>query len=303
MHWYSASTTPIGAPGVISPAVTAIRALLAGGVPRSPTPQAVAPWTETALAQAALLLLLDCDFGRAFAALDRCGPATFQPAQLLPLFPHLCDAAWLQQAPKRSYWGLHGHRGLQSLEQIVSDHVELRDATAPRPQQHDLQQRQRQGDMAPTAPPTEAELCSSGMAAVAAYLQRARLRLGDGVVMAAAVDLLLLRLLAELGDAAALEALVARPQRADFEAAAEALRVAGRWHALALLQSCAGRHTDALETWRVRCSPGRSMLASGSCLCVCCSAPCSSPTPGENHATHFGCACRVLTVTTHPYLS
>lgn len=49
--------------------------------------QATVDWTQTALAQAGLLMLQDCMFEEAFAVLARCGSATFQPSSLLQLFP------------------------------------------------------------------------------------------------------------------------------------------------------------------------------------------------------------------------
>lgn len=90
---------------------------------------------------------------------------------------------------------------------------------------------------------------AKGKAAAAAYLGRARAR--EGVVMGAAVDTLLLRLLADVGDAAALEALVTRRHLAEPGDAAAALRGAGRWHALALMMSCGGRGEEALRVWKV----------------------------------------------------
>jgi hypothetical protein len=204
-------------------------------------------WTDTALAQAGLLLLLDCDFDRAFAALDRCHPAAFQPAQLLDLFPHH-GQRWLGAAPRRAYWGLHGHGGLPNLHQLVEDWVELQLATAPR---HGAggssggggQQGQAGG-------PSVDELVAAGTAAAAAYLGRARGR--AGALLPEAVDTLLLHLLADSEDAAALEALVTRPNAVEPSEAAAALKGAGRWHALALMRACGGAVEEALGIWQVR---------------------------------------------------
>jgi hypothetical protein len=192
------------------------------------------PWTDVALAQAGLLLLLDCDFDRAFAALDRCTPSAFQPAQLFDLFPEH-TARWAGAAPRRSYWGLHGHRGLPTLRRLVEDWAELRAATAP------------------AGAPLDSEgadaLVAWGTAAAAAFLEGVRLR--PGVALAGGVDTLLMRLLADAGDGTALEALVAQPHAAEASEAANALRGAGRWHAAALLAVALGQCEEALGIWKV----------------------------------------------------
>jgi len=209
-------------------------------------------WTEVALAQAGLLLLFDCDFDRAFAAFDRCAPGAFQPAQLLELFPQH-TARWAGALPRRAYWGLHGHGPLPSLQQLVEDWVELREATQPRGssgQQHQHQhprQHQTEAELAHRQQLVD-QLVTAGTAAAAGYLHRARSR--PGVALPAAVDTLLLHLLADVGDAAALEALVTRPNAVDRSNALAALKAAGRWHAAALLTSCGGDPEAALVIWQ-----------------------------------------------------
>lgn len=85
-----------------------------------------------------------------------------------------------------------------------------------------------------------------------------------GVTLPDALDSLLLRLLCDCGEAAAVEALVLGPHAADPEDAEAALRGAGRWHALALLHSARGEADAALTVWQVR--TGVAVLA----CCVFC---------------------------------
>jgi hypothetical protein len=66
------------------------------------------------------------------------------------------------------------------------------------------------------------------------------------------IDTLLLQLLCDVGDAAGVEALLCGVHAAVPGAAAAALRGAGRWHGLALLQMNGGHPRDALMTWQVR---------------------------------------------------
>jgi hypothetical protein len=84
---------------------------------------------------------------------------------------------------------------------------------------------------------------------LASYLTHVRGRAGlahpDGV------DTLLLQLLCDVGDAAAVEALLSGQHAAAAGAVEPALRAAGRWHGLALLQLHAGEAREALETWKV----------------------------------------------------
>jgi hypothetical protein len=48
-------------------------------------------WQQVALAQAALLLLLDAEFDAALAILGELPCEVWQPCQLLALFPGTCD--------------------------------------------------------------------------------------------------------------------------------------------------------------------------------------------------------------------
>lgn len=216
-------------------------------MPAATPPGGAPPWTDAALAQAGLLLLLDCDFERAFGVLERCPPAAFQPAQLLELFPAHARR-WAGGGgggggplPRRSYWGLHGAGPLPPLGRIVEDWLELQAATAPQHAQHAQQA---------AAPAVVGEMVAAGTAAVAAYLLRARAR--PGVALLAAVDTLVLQLLAEVNDGGALEAFVVQENAADGAEAAAALEGAGRWHALALLRAARGEGEAALRIWQVR---------------------------------------------------
>jgi hypothetical protein len=213
-----------------------------GAAPATAAAAPPAAWTDVALAQAGLLLLLDCDFDRAFAALDRATPSAFQPAQLFPLFPEHAGR-WAAAAPRRAYWGLHGHRGLPPLRAVVDDWLELRAATGP-----------RSGSGSGSDGGGGDALVAWGTAAAAAYLERARER--PGVALPGAVDTLLVKLLADAGDGAALEALVARPHAAEAAEAGAALRAAGRWHAAALLAAALGHKEEALDVWQVRAGGG-----------------------------------------------
>jgi hypothetical protein len=65
------------------------------------------------------------------------------------------------------------------------------------------------------------------------------------------IDTLLLQLLCDVGDAAGVEALLCGVHAAVPAAAAAALRGAGRWHGLALLQMNGGHPREALLTWQV----------------------------------------------------
>ena len=66
------------------------------------------------------------------------------------------------------------------------------------------------------------------------------------------VDALAAVLLAELGAAGGLEALLAAPNAAPLAAVAGALRRCGRWHALALLSAQRGDADGALRVWQAR---------------------------------------------------
>lgn len=111
-------------------------------------------------------------------------------------------------------------------------------------------------------------------AAVAAYLGRVRCR--PGLLCSDGLDLLLLQLLCDVGDAAAVEALVSSAASASSSSSSVAssaaaagdaagvgfraagaiaervLAAAGRWHALALLHMAVGQPQEALATWQVR---------------------------------------------------
>lgn len=65
------------------------------------------------------------------------------------------------------------------------------------------------------------------------------------------IDTLLLQLLCDVGDAAAVEALLSGQHAASAAAVEAGLRAAGRWHSLALLQLHAGEYEAALDTWKV----------------------------------------------------
>ena len=253
-------TAAVAAAATASAAVAAHEGLLtsprtsqAGAVGTAPPP----PWVEAALAQAGLLLLLDCDFDAAFACLARCPPPAFQPAQLLDLFPEHGQrlvATAGDGVPRRAYWGLHGHGPLPPLPRLVGDWLELQAATWPGGQRGRAGAGGAAGASlgaadAAAAGAMERDLVAAGTAAAAAYLSRARL--APGVALRGAVDGLLVRLLAAAGDAAALEALAADGcGAADADDAAAALEGAGRWHALALLRAAQGRCEEALRTWR-----------------------------------------------------
>ncbi|GFR48496.1 hypothetical protein Agub_g10395, partial [Astrephomene gubernaculifera] len=123
-------------------------------------------WADVALAQAGLLLLQELRCEDALAALEEAGPATFQPAQLLPLFPATARRWAPERLPAgRSYWGLHGG-GLQSLERLCEDFLELRNSTAssPRPSPPGS----IRGGAPPSPPPT-----ANASAATAALLAAA----------------------------------------------------------------------------------------------------------------------------------
>lgn len=146
--------------------------------------------------------------------------------------------------PQRTYWGLHGQR-LPDLSTLLHDAWELRLATTPRgPHQ---QQHQR----LPTAlNPAELQgLAQQAKTLIATYLTCVRQR--PGLVHADGIDTLLLQLLCDVGDAAAVEALLLGQHAASAVAVEPALRAAGRWHGLALLQLHAEEYQSALDTWRV----------------------------------------------------
>lgn len=73
-----------------------------------------------------------------------------------------------------------------------------------------------------------------------------------GVAVPDGVDALAAVLLAELGAAGRLEALLAGPNAAPLAAVAGALRACGRWHALALLSARRGDAEGALRVWQAR---------------------------------------------------
>lgn len=181
---------------------------------------------------------------------------------------------WLSKVPSRSYWGLHGHQ-LPDVQQLVSDMLELKAATAPRHQHQHQQQQQQQGGLsmgntggspgslsrstsataaaavvADTAATEVHRLVILAKTAVAGYLSKARSK--AGVLLLDGIDSLLLQLLCDVGDAAAVEALVSSSSNAAVvSAAAAALRAAGRWHGLALLLMNAGQPQEALQIWKV----------------------------------------------------
>lgn len=148
---------------------------------------------------------------------------------------------WLPKVPFRSYWGLHGQR-LPEINSLIHDTWELRLATAPR---------QQQQQPLPTAlTPAELQgLAQQAKTLVATCLTHVRQR--QGLLHADGVDTLLLQLLCEVGDAAAVEALLSGQHAASAAVVEPALRQAGRWHGLALLQLHAGEHQAALDTWKV----------------------------------------------------
>uniref|UniRef100_A0A383VGG5 Uncharacterized protein n=1 Tax=Tetradesmus obliquus TaxID=3088 RepID=A0A383VGG5_TETOB len=242
-------------------------------------------WHQVALAQAALLLLLECEWAAGLALLEELDVATWQPCQLFGLFAAV-TARWLPSMPARSYWGLHGQQ-LPELSQLVTDMLELRAATAPvrqqQQQQHEAhwmpsprsaqqQQQHSPGSRSssgrhphPSSSGSSGSLSSGGYSstvnpakvqglilaaktAIAGYLSRARTR--PGVVLLDGIDTLLLQLLCDVGDAAGVEMLLCGPHAAVAAAAAAALRAAGRWHGLALLQMNAGHPKEALQTWQ-----------------------------------------------------
>lgn len=181
---------------------------------------------------------------------------------------------WLSQVPSRSYWGLHGHH-LPDLQQLINDMLELKAATAPRQQHHTQQQypqqqQQQSGLITSSVHSSPSSLSSSSLAipaatadaaesdkltqqaetAVAGYLSKVRCR--PGVILLDGIDTLLLQLLSDVGDAAAVEALVSSSSNtAIVSTAAAALRAAERWHGLALLKMNARQPEEALMIWKV----------------------------------------------------
>lgn len=146
--------------------------------------------------------------------------------------------------PVRAYWGLHGQR-LPDLHTIIHDAMELRLATTPR-----HQQQQQQQPLPSALTPAELQgLAQQAKTLIATYLTHVRTR--PGLVHTDGVDTLLLQLLCDVGDAAAVEALLLGQHAACVSAVEPALRAAGRWHGLALLQLHAGEHQAALDTWKV----------------------------------------------------
>jgi hypothetical protein len=144
--------------------------------------------------------------------------------------------------PQRQYWSLHG-QCLPDLTALIHDAWELRLATTPRhPHQQPL----------PTAlNPAELQgLAQQAKTLIATYLTQVRQR--QGLVHTDGIDTLLLHLLCDVGDAAAVEALLSGQHAASAAAVEAGLRAAGRWHSLALLQLHAGEHQAALDTWKVR---------------------------------------------------
>lgn len=150
---------------------------------------------------------------------------------------------WLPRLPQRSYWGLHGQR-LPDLNMLIHDACELRLATTPR-------QPHQQQPLPTGLNPAELQgLAQQAKTLIATYLTRIRQR--PGLVHADGIDTLLLQLLCDVGDAAAVEALLSGQHAASAAAVEPALRSAGRWHSLALLQLHAGEYEAALNTWKVR---------------------------------------------------
>lgn len=151
--------------------------------------------------------------------------------------------------PAPAYWGLHGQQ-LPELGALISNALELRTVTAAA--------MRRRGDStgatsnSGTGNDDESdvlELTARSKAAVAAYLGAARGR-PEGVQLSDGVDQLLLQLLCDLGDAAAVEALAATPgMAAPRDLADAALRRAGRPHAAALLCMMHGDASGAIDTW------------------------------------------------------
>jgi hypothetical protein len=80
----------------------------------------------------------------------------------------------------------------------------------------------------------------------------AQVRSRKGVAAPDGVDALAAALLAELGDAGRVEALLGGANAAPLPAAAPALRRCGRWHALALLSARRGDPAGALRIWQAR---------------------------------------------------
>lgn len=153
-----------------------------------------------------------------------------------------CWCRWLPKVPQRSYWGLHGQQ-LPDLSTLIHNAWELRLATTTR------QQHQRQPLPTALNPAELHGLAQQAKTLLATYLTKARQR--PGLVHADGVDTLLLQLLCDVGDAAAVEALLLGQHAAAAAAVEPALRAAGRWHGLALLQLHAGEYQAALDTWKV----------------------------------------------------
>jgi hypothetical protein len=88
--------------------------------------------------------------------------------------------------------------------------------------------------------------------AKAVALRGAQVRSREGVKAPDGVDALAAALLAELGDAGRVEALLGGANAAPLPATAPALRRCGRWHALALLSARRGDAAGALRVWQAR---------------------------------------------------
>lgn len=232
---------------------------------RSAAAAAPPDWCDTALAQAGLLLLLECRFREAFSALSRCSPAAFQPAGLLQLFPRYAQR-YRAHAAVKPYWGLHGEC-LPPLDKLVDDFLELQEATrgsldhlAAAAQEELLAAAppletagasgsggsRTTGDPVPgrdSAPESQAGAPAAAPAAAGhdalaetfiAAAQRQLLTLllqarqRPGVACPQGLDSLLINLFCATGDAGGLEAFVLSDPAAPSSEAADTMRAAGR---------------------------------------------------------------------------
>jgi len=183
------------------------------------------PWRDVVLAEMALLQLHELDFAGGLETMRRVPLQLLGPASLFPLFPEAAGP-WLRPPAAEGSGNLWGVAPpLADLKSMVHRRVE-KEGMAGRPEEDAVLDAKR---------------------AVASYLTEARE--WPGVGPAEGIDTLLLRLLVDIEDVAAVERLASGENSVDLKAAEGVLEGAGRSHALALLLAGHGRHSAALAVW------------------------------------------------------